>query len=42
METVIDALKAMGKASYREVAARLKDEPVEARGCLVCVRSGQC
>lgn len=30
METVFDALKAMGKASYREVAARLKVEPVEA------------
>ncbi|MFG1127953.1 hypothetical protein ACGANB_04080 [Salmonella enterica subsp. enterica serovar Aberdeen] len=30
METVFDALKAMGKASAREVAARLKIEPVEA------------
>ncbi len=30
METVLDALKAMGKATYREVAARLKIEPVEA------------
>ncbi|EAO1991200.1 DUF1627 domain-containing protein [Salmonella enterica] len=34
METVIDALKAMGKASYREVAARLKIEPVEALNML--------
>lgn len=34
METVIDALKAMGKASYREVAARLKVEPVEALNML--------
>lgn len=30
METVIDALKAMGKATYREVAARLDIDPVEA------------
>lgn len=30
METVIDALKAMGKATAREIAARLKIEPVEA------------
>jgi Mn-dependent DtxR family transcriptional regulator len=30
METVIDALKAMGKATYRDVAARLDIEPVEA------------
>lgn len=30
METVLDALKAMGKASYREVAARLDIEPVTA------------
>lgn len=30
MESVIDALKAMGKATYREVAARLDIEPVEA------------
>lgn len=30
METVLDALKAMGKASYREVAARLDIEPVAA------------
>ena len=30
METVLDALKAMGKASYHEVAARLDIEPVEA------------
>ncbi|MFQ3396149.1 hypothetical protein P9477_22110 [Enterobacter mori] len=29
METVLDALKAMGKATYREVAARLEIEPVE-------------
>ncbi|HAE1795978.1 TPA_asm: DUF1627 domain-containing protein [Salmonella enterica subsp. enterica serovar Ank] len=33
-ETVLDALKAMGKASYREVAARLKIEPVEALNML--------
>ena len=30
METVLDALKAMDKATYREVAARLDIEPVEA------------
>ncbi|WP_316992600.1 DUF1627 domain-containing protein [Enterobacter ludwigii] len=30
MEKVLDALKAMGKATYREVAARLDVEPVEA------------
>lgn len=30
METVLDALKAMKKASYREVAARLDIEPVAA------------
>lgn len=30
METVLDALKAMGKATYREVAARLDIEPVTA------------
>ncbi|HCC3329641.1 TPA: hypothetical protein M4731_002569 [Salmonella enterica] len=30
METVIDVLKAMGKATAREIAARLKIEPVEA------------
>ncbi|MGU9932447.1 DUF1627 domain-containing protein [Enterobacter asburiae] len=30
METVLDALKAMKKATYREVAARLDIEPVEA------------
>lgn len=34
METVIDALKAMGKATYREVAARLDIEPVEALNML--------
>ncbi|MCU6262199.1 DUF1627 domain-containing protein [Escherichia coli] len=34
METVIGVLKAMGKASYREVAARLKIEPVEALNML--------
>ncbi|EGB2526621.1 hypothetical protein M8Q70_003461 [Salmonella enterica] len=34
METVIDVLKAMGKATYREVAARLKIEPVEALNML--------
>ncbi|EBS4766020.1 hypothetical protein DQZ23_26215 [Salmonella enterica subsp. enterica serovar Poona] len=33
-ETVLDALKAMGKASYREVAACLKIEPVEALNML--------
>ncbi|EQC1558104.1 DUF1627 domain-containing protein [Citrobacter amalonaticus] len=30
METVIEVLKAMGKATAREIAARLKIEPVEA------------
>ncbi|WP_368766745.1 DUF1627 domain-containing protein [Enterobacter hormaechei] len=30
METVLDVLKAMGKATYREVAARLDIEPVTA------------
>lgn len=30
METIIDAVKAMGKATYREIAARLDIEPVEA------------
>lgn len=30
METVLDALKAMKKATYREIAARLDIEPVEA------------
>lgn len=30
METVLDALKAMKRATYREVAARLDIEPVEA------------
>lgn len=30
METVLDALKAMGKATYREIAARLDIEPVTA------------
>ncbi|HED5888903.1 TPA: DUF1627 domain-containing protein [Salmonella enterica] len=34
METVLDALKAMGKASYREIAARLEIEPVEALNML--------
>ncbi|EDT8874398.1 DUF1627 domain-containing protein [Salmonella enterica subsp. enterica] len=34
METVIDALKVMGKASYREIAVRLKVEPVEALNML--------
>lgn len=34
MEIVLDALKAMGKATYREVAARLKIEPVEALNML--------
>lgn len=34
METVIDVLKAMGKATYREVAARLEIEPVEALNML--------
>ncbi|HFL1448460.1 TPA: DUF1627 domain-containing protein [Enterobacter kobei] len=34
METVLDALKAMKKATYREVAARLKIEPVEALNML--------
>lgn len=34
METVLDALKAMKKATYREVAARLDIEPVEALSML--------
>lgn len=34
METVIDVLKAMKKATYREVAARLEIEPVEALNML--------
>ncbi|MBW4237709.1 DUF1627 domain-containing protein [Enterobacter roggenkampii] len=34
METVLDALKAMGKASYREIAARLDIDPVEALSML--------
>ncbi|MBG0581735.1 DUF1627 domain-containing protein [Enterobacter kobei] len=34
METVLDALKAMGKATYRELAARLDIEPVEALAML--------
>ncbi|EPK3898151.1 hypothetical protein [Enterobacter ludwigii] len=34
METVLDTLKAMGKATYREVAARLDIEPVEALNML--------
>ncbi|HHA1987974.1 TPA: DUF1627 domain-containing protein [Enterobacter ludwigii] len=34
METVIDALRAIGKASYREIAARMKIEPVEALNML--------
>lgn len=34
METVIDVLKAMGKATAREIAARLKIEPVEALAIL--------
>lgn len=34
METVLDALKAMGKATYRDVAARLDIEPVEALNML--------
>ncbi|MEB5674157.1 DUF1627 domain-containing protein [Escherichia coli] len=34
METVLDALSAMGKASYREIAARLVIEPVEALNML--------
>ncbi|HED6264395.1 TPA: DUF1627 domain-containing protein [Enterobacter bugandensis] len=34
MESVIDALKAMKKATYREVAARLDIEPVEALNML--------
>ncbi|ECJ2265136.1 DUF1627 domain-containing protein [Salmonella enterica subsp. salamae] len=34
METVIDVLKAMGKATYREVAARMGIEPVEALNML--------
>ncbi|EOY5091888.1 hypothetical protein ACP3A9_000116 [Citrobacter amalonaticus] len=34
METVIEVLKAMGKATYREVAARLEIEPVEALNML--------
>jgi len=34
METVLDALKTMKKATYREVAARLDIEPVEALNML--------
>ncbi|MEA5205525.1 hypothetical protein [Enterobacter mori] len=34
METVLDALKAMKKATFREVAARLEIEPVEALNML--------
>lgn len=34
METVLDALKAMKKTTYREVAARLDIEPVEALNML--------
>lgn len=34
METVLDALKAMKKATYREVAVRLDIEPVEALNML--------
>ena len=34
METVIDALKTMDKATYREVAARLNIEPIEALNML--------
>lgn len=34
METVLDALKVMGKATYRDVAARLDIEPVEALNML--------
>jgi len=34
METVLDALKSMKKATYREVAARLEIEPVEALNML--------
>ncbi|AZL62231.1 DUF1627 domain-containing protein [Enterobacter asburiae] len=34
METVLDALKAMKKATYREVAARLDIEPIEALNML--------
>lgn len=34
METVIDVLKAMGKATAREIAARMKIEPVESLAML--------
>lgn len=34
METVLDALKAMKRATYREIAARLEIEPVEALNML--------
>lgn len=34
METVLDVLKAMGKATYRDVAARLEIEPVVALNML--------
>src|SRR5690606_26283087 len=34
METVIQVLEKMGRATYREVAARLKIEPVEALNML--------
>ncbi|HDP0319375.1 TPA: hypothetical protein P5S08_004602 [Salmonella enterica subsp. enterica serovar Concord] len=33
-ETVLDVLKAMGKATYREVAARMEIEPIEALNLL--------
>lgn len=43
METVLDALKVMSKASYREVAARLQIEPIEALNILNEHRAlGQC
>lgn len=34
METVLDVLKAMGKATYRDIAARLDIEPVVALNML--------
>lgn len=34
METLIDTLKAMGKATAREIAARMKIETIEVLGML--------
>lgn len=43
MKTVLDALQAMGKATAREVAARMKIEPIEALNMLRELREqGKC